>query len=467
MAWKHAHSLGFSLAEIDTTLSKYCAKSYDKWKAIVKNEDTAMAIVMEELENSIQALEFQLNTRESSRGDFPFTTFSFGKDTSFWGRKVAETILNVRMKGHGDDVKQIAIFPKLVFILRDDRANEELFNLAVKCSSKCLYPDFIPESKATPMGCRSFLPDHLLEDGTNLLWGRGNVGVVSMHLPLIFVNSKANNTSFDAEVIRYVDMIRDIHVRTYDYIGKQKAGSNPLMFCEGGFYGGNLKPTDIIEPIVKELFTASFGITSLNELSILATGKSLKEDNSFAIKTIELIQDRINFWKEKDGYLYSLYATPAESLCKVQAEQFRRKYGIIEGVSDKEFMTNSFHLHVSEDVTQIEKQDGELDLFHMHTGGHIQYVKILNESNLEATKKLIERGVYKYGFYQGVNINSCTCEKCGYQWNGKLNENCPECGSDDVTELNRICGYLGTSRKKGDWSLNDGKRAEVEARVSM
>lgn len=467
--------MGFTISEIDTTLAKYCKKSYDKWfkeyLSICDDNDVAHTLAFhktkEELENALQGLEFQLNTRESSRGDFPFTTFTFGRDTSIWGREVTKSILDIRMKGHGDDIKQIAVFPKLVMILRDDKANEDIFDRAVRCSLKCLYPDYIPEEKASPMGCRSFLPDFILEDGTNLLHGRGNVGVVSLNLPMIFMRAKMKSVPFQQEVIKYVDMIRDINKRTYDYIGKQKAGSNPLMFCEGGFYGGNLNPDDTIGDVVKASFTASFGITALHELTLLATGKSLKEDNSFALSTVELIQERVDHWKKEDNLMYSLYATPAESLCKVQVEQFRRKYGIIEGVSDREFFTNSFHLHVSEDINQMEKQDGEKDLFHLHTGGHIQYVKILNERNVEATKKLIERGVYGNKFYQGVNVNSCTCEKCGHQWNGKIDEPCTECGSTDVTELNRICGYLGTSRKRGDWSLNDGKIAEVKARVSM
>ncbi|MGL5051851.1 MAG: anaerobic ribonucleoside-triphosphate reductase, partial [Fusobacteriaceae bacterium] len=221
----------------------------------------------------------------------------------------------------------------------------------------------------------------MLDDGTNLLHGRGNIGVVSLNLPMIYAKAKEKNLLFFEELNHYVDLIRGIHKKTYDLIGKQKAGSNPLMFCEGGFYGGNLQSSDTIGEIVKKDFTASFGVTALNELITLATKKTLAEGTEFAIKTVEAIQSRVDYWRQVDGCDYSLYGTPAESLCKTQVVQFRKKYGIIEGVSDKDFFTNSFHMHVSEDITPLEKQDLENELFHMHTGGHIQYVKIVNDQN--------------------------------------------------------------------------------------
>lgn len=464
---------GFSVAEIDTTLAKYCEKSYYKWKEYLKRLNIegdagaeAYAIVQEELENAIQALEFQLNTRESARGDYPFVTFSFGKDTSFWAKQVARAILEVRKKGHGDKVKQKVVFPKLVSIVRSDNDNEDIFNASIDTSMVALYPDYIDDKVATPMGCRSFLSDYHLEDGTNLLWGRGNIGVVTLNLPLIFQNAKDKGLDFFEEVIKYVDMIRDIHYRTYDYIGKQVAGSNPLMFCEGGFYGGHLDKDEQIGPLVKKYFTASFGTTALHELTVLATGKSLKEDSSFANKVIDVIQERINFWKKEDGYGYSIYGTPAESLCGLQVEQFRKKFGIIEGVSDKDYFSNSFHCHVSEDITPFEKQDHEVELFHKHTGGHIQYVRIDNPDNKEAVRAIVKRGVLDLGLYQGTNLNACTCNVCGHQGND-FDGQCPECGARDYNEFNRICGYLGFSRKNGDWTLNDAKISEIKDRKSM
>ena len=261
-------------------------------------------------------------------------------------------------------------------------------------------------------------------------------------------------------------MVRNIQHRTYDYIGKQKASSNPLMFMEGGFWKGRLKADDTIEELVKTGFTASFGITALHELTVLATGKSLKEDNSFANKVIDAIQSRIDFWKEKDGYRYSIYGTPAESLCGRQAVNFRKRFGVIEGVSDRDYFSNSFHLHVSEDITPFEKQDGEVELFHKHTGGHIQYIRINNSKNLDAVEAMVKRGVLELGLYQGTNLNACTCNVCGHQGED-FNGTCPSCGGKDYNEFNRICGYLGFSRKNGDRTLNDAKMSEIKQRVSM
>ena len=319
----------------------------------------------------------------------------------------------------------------------------------------------------TTRGCRSFLSDYYLQDGTNLRHGRGNIGVVTLHLPMIYAKAKSENKKFFTVLKQYLDMIRDIHKRTYDLTGKQVAGSNPLMFCEGGFYGGHLKADEQIAPIVKKYFTASFGVTALNELSILATGKSLRESQVFANLVIDFIQGTIDEYKREDGYAYSIYGTPAESLSGLQVKQFRSKYGIVKGVSDREYVSNSFHLHVSEDITPIEKQDKEVILFDKCSGGHIQYVRINNPENIEAIYDIVKRGVLKYGLYQGVNLNACTCHNCGHQWSGKHGESCPECGSDDIVEFNRICGYLGMSRKNGDHTLNSSKMSEVKDRVSM
>ncbi|MGL5715386.1 MAG: anaerobic ribonucleoside-triphosphate reductase, partial [Paraclostridium sp.] len=153
-------------------------------------------------------------------------------------------------------------------------------------------------------------------------------------------------------------------------------------------------------------------------------------------------------------------------LCGRQALNFRNKFGVIEGVSDRDYFSNSFHLHVSEAITPFEKQDGEAELFHKHTGGHIQYVRIDNPENIEAVKAIVKRGVLELGLYQGTNLNACTCNICGHQGND-FKGSCPECGGNDYNEFNRICGYLGFSRKNGDWTLNDAKLSEIKDRISM
>jgi ribonucleoside-triphosphate reductase len=152
---------------------------------------------------------------------------------------------------------------------------------------------------------------------------------------------------------------------------------------------------------------------------------------------------------------------------QTQVTQFRKMFGIIEGVSDRDYFSNSFHCHVTEEIDAFTKQDNEVELFHKHEGGHIQYVRIDNANNLEAIKMIVKRGVKELGLYQGTNLNACTCDSCGHTWGGEHNDSCPLCGSSDVTEFNRVTGYLGFTRKKGDRTMNDAKMLEVSERKSM
>lgn len=309
------------------------------------------------------------------------------------------------------------------------------------------------------------MEDSFDDDGNKVMSGKGNIGVISLNLPMIWMKAKNENKNFFDVLNVYVDMIRDVQYRTYENIGKQKAKSNPLAFTQGGFLEGHLNPEDEIGDLVNKYFTASFGITALNELSILAIGKTIAENQSFAITVVKSIKDRVDFWRSVDNRLYSLYATPAETLATRQCSQFKDKYGIIEGVSDKSYFTNSFHCDVTEDITPFDKQDKEEELFHLINGGHIQYVRV-NPNNLSGIKDIVLRGIEK-GFYQGVNVNACTCEECGNQWNDNGGNPCPKCGSNNVTELNRICGYIGFSRKRNDRTIHDGKLEEIRNRVSM
>lgn len=456
---------GGTISDIDIVLDKYCQKTVQWYKDKGLSGEQAVKFTRDDLRDGIKALEFRLNSIESSRGDYPFTTISFGRSVSYWGREITKTILEVREKGHGDKVRQTAIFPKLVFIVRKDKANEDLFDLAIRVSSKCMYPDYIPEDMVSPMGCRSFMEDSYDLEGNKIMSGKGNIGVISLNLPMIFMKAKTDGRDFFDVLKVYIDMVRDVHYRTYEAIGKQKAKSNPLAFTQGGLLGGYLNPDDPISPLVNAYFTASFGITALNELSILATGKTIAEDQSFAIKVVKAIKYRVEFWRTVDNRLYSLYGTPAETLATRQCGQFKEKYGIIKGVSDKSYFTNSFHCDVTEDITPFDKQDKEEELFKLINGGHIQYVRV-NPDNLSGIKDIVLRGIDK-GFYQGVNVNACTCEDCGHQWNDDGGNPCPKCNSNNVTELNRICGYIGFSRKKNDRTIHDGKMEEIRERVSM
>ena len=243
---------------------------------------------------------------------------------------------------------------------------------------------------------------------------------------MILAKSRSENRDFHEVLDFYLEMIRDLHKRTYDYLGEMRASTNPLAYCEGGFYGGHLKPSDKIRPLLKPM-TASFGITALNELQELYNGKSLVEDGQFALDTLKYINDKVAEFKKEDGILYAIYGTPAESLCGLQIEQFRKQYGIVRNVSDRPYVSNSFHCHVTEDITPIQKQD--------------------------------------LGYYEGVNLSLAYCDDCGHQ---ELDMDvCPVCGSKNLTKIDRMNGYLSYSRVHGDTRLNEAKMAEIAERKSM
>ena len=293
--------------------------------------------------------------------------------------------------------------------------------------------------------------------------GRFNIGVVSLHLPMILAKSREESKDFYEVLDYYLNMIRQLHIRTYTYLGEMKASTNPLAYCQGGFLGGHLDLHDRIAPLL-DAATASFGITALNELQILYNGKSITEDGTFALEVMEYINKRVKEFKEEDHHLYAIYGTPAENLCGLQVRQFRDKFGIVPGVSDREYVSNSFHCHVAEKITPIEKQDLEKRFWELFNGGKIQYVRYPIDYNLDAIKTLIRRAM-KYGFYEGVNMSLSYCDDCGYE---QLEMDvCPKCGSSNLTKIDRMNGYLAYSRTHGDTRLSDSKMAEIADRISM
>ena len=280
---------------------------------------------------------------------------------------------------------------------------------------------------------------------------------------MILAKARQESRDFYEVLDYYLELIRQLHKRTYDYLGEMRASTNPLAYCEGGFYGGHLGIHDKIKPLLKSA-TASFGITAFNELQQLYNKKSLYEDGNFALDVLKHINDKIAQFKKEDHILYAIYGTPAESLCGLQVTQFREKYGIIENVSDREYVSNSFHCHVTEDITPIEKQDSEARFWNLSNGGKIQYVKYPIAYNKEAIKTLVRRAM-KMGFYEGVNLSLAYCDDCGHE---ELEMDvCPVCGSKNLTKIERMNGYLSYSRVKGDTRLNAAKMAEIAERKSM
>ncbi len=490
---------GFTVPSVDQLLEPFAERSYEKFyrryidlgltpKAADRE---AMKDIRKDFEQGFQGWEYKFNTVASSRGDYPFITMTFGIGTGKFARLAATLMLEVRRKGQGKkNCKKPVLFPKLVF-LYDEKLHgpggelEDVFEAGILCSSKTMYPDWLSLSGegyvaemyqkygavVSPMGCRAFLSPWYERGGMEpadeadrpVFVGRFNIGVVSLHLPMIYARAKQESRPFYEVLDYYLELIRQLHIRTYAYLGEMRASTNPLAYCEGGFYGGHLGIHDKIKPLLKAA-TASFGITALNELQELHNGKSLVEDGQFAIDTLQHINDKINEYKQADGNLYAIYGTPAESLCGLQVTQFRKKYGIVENVSDRPYVSNSFHCHVTEDISPIEKQDLEKRFWDLSNGGKIQYVKYPIDYNLNAIRTLVRRAM-KMGFYEGVNLSLAYCDDCGHQ---ELEMDvCPKCGSRNLTKIERMNGYLSYSRVKGDTRLNDAKMAEIAERKSM
>ena len=295
--------------------------------------------------------------------------------------------------------------------------------------------------------------------------GRLNLGAISLNFPMIVAKSKEENKEFFDLLTYYLDLSRKIHLRTIEYFSHKKAGINPLAFCEGGAYKGHKKPDEELGREFLRPFTVSFGITALNEATVMYNGKTIYEDKSeFASQVLQYINDYANRRKKEDGVLYAIYGTPAESLCGLQVKQFRKKYGIVKGVSDREYFSNSFHMHVSEDITPIEKQDAEYKCFHLSNGGNIMYNRFTSDSNKEAYVTLIRRAM-RMGYYYGCNQSKDYCTKCGSEFMDM--DSCPNCGSNDIVRIERVCGYLGFSRVGDKTRMNDCKLEEIKDRKSM
>ena len=496
---------GYTIPQVDDILEPYCHKSYGKYVAeyteIVcevdggfdsnKAHEYAIKKVKRDLEQGFQGLEIKLNSVASSRGDYPFTTITFGTNTSEFGLMISEAVLKVRENGQGKDgFKKVLPFPKLVFLYTEElhgegKPYEWLFDCAVRCSSKAMYPDYLSlDSGATgeiyqkygkvisPMGCRAYLSNWFERGGaypedendTPVYIGRFNIGAITLNLCMIYQEARVTGQSFYTLLDYYLEMIRGLHIRTYSYLANLKASTNSLGFTQGGFYKGNLDYNDKIGLDMLKPMTASFGFTALNELTLLHEGCTLRETNEFAKEVMEHINERVQQYKEEDGWLYAVYATPAESLVGLQVQQFKKRFGAIEGIFDKDYVSNGFHLHVSEDVSPFEKQDKEEELFHMCNGGHITYTRYYTQYNYDAMKATIRRGMAK-GFYQGVNLSLATCNSCGYD--GIDFKVCPKCGSEDLVTIDRMNGYLSYTKVNGESRLNDAKMAEIDDRKSM
>ena len=484
---------GFSIPEIDTILSRYAEKSYYRhtdrlYELGLDLEDArseAYKLTVNDIKQGYQGFEHKLNTISNALGQTPFVTITFGANTSKWGRAIAKCILEERTKGMGKD-EVTAVFPKLVFLYRsdingiEDSINYDIFKQAVECSKTRLYPDYLsfdsPETNnladiyertgkfVSPMGCRAYLS--VAKDpqtGEEIYVGRNNVGAVSLNLPKLALEALRNPNPMEAFhdlILKYSNMVWEIHDDYYRKVEKMTGSTNPLLFCEGGSFM-KVGYNESIKPII-DLSTASIGYVGLEE-ACNALQIKYSDINKPEVKkrTLKLINALTESAKEKYGRLFAVYGTPAESLIYRFQEINRSQYGTIEGVTDLNYMTNSFHTHVKDEINALDKIAHESFYHPLSQGGRITVTEFPYAVDSNVLEQSIKYAMSK-GLYYGVNVVSCSCDDCGEK--GEF-ECCPKCESKNITSVVRICGYLSFAQVKGDTRLNKGKLSETKDRV--
>ncbi|UYM17597.1 anaerobic ribonucleoside-triphosphate reductase [Endozoicomonas euniceicola] len=482
---------GTSINEIDRIHAPYVTKTFEKhlkegirW---IGDEAKAREYAMERTEkdcyDAYQALEYEVNTLHTANGQTPFVTFGFGLGTSWEERLVQKSILKNRIRGLGRN-KKTPVFPKLVFAIRKgvnfskDDPNYDIKQLALECASKRMYPDILNYDKLvevtgsfkTPMGCRSFLGTYE-ENGQLIHDGRNNLGVVSLNLPRIAIESE-NETDFFKRLDKRMELAKSALMTRIKRLDNVQAKVAPILYVEGAC-GVRLKPEDKVSEIFKNgRASISLGYIGIHEtINALYNSGHIYDSEELrqkALSLIEYIRGRVNEWKEETGYGFSLYSTPSESLCDRFCRLDQKEFGVIEGVTDKGYYTNSFHLDVEKKVTPYDKVDFEMD-YPMHaSGGFICYGEFPNLlNNVKALENVWDYTYDKVPYY-GTNTPIDTCYSCGYE--GEFNATsrgfeCPQCKNRDSEKMSvtrRVCGYLGQPNSR---PFIKGKQEEVVRRV--
>lgn len=483
---------GFTIPEVDTVLAYYAEKSHAKWLEYYheETEDELLADklahnrVLQEIRKGYVGFETKLNTISNSLGQVPFVTISLGMDTTKWGRIIAMEILKLRHEGMGEH-KTTAVFPKIIFLSRkevnrnEDSPNYDLYLQAIETSKVRMYPDYLSLDGAeegnnlaeiyeesgkivSPMGCRAYLGKfYHPETGEMVITGRNNIGAVSLNLPKIAIESGKDETVFFGLIDKYSKMVWEIHDWSFEKIAKSKGSTNPLLFSEGGSWI-SVGYDEEIRPIIKAS-TASLGYVGLNEVSQFLFGLPISKNQEFGLKVVRYLKKKwVDGQTGKHEFIPALYSTPAESLVYRFQKMNREDYGVIQDVTDREYMTNSFHVHVAEDISPVEKTFVESAYHKLATGGRITFAEYPFGIDSKALKHCVDYAM-DLGLYNGVNIVSSSCPECSHQ--GDFLDACPHCGNTDITTVTRACGYLSFSKIKGDTRYNVGKQAEIRERV--
>ena len=479
-------------------LGKYLRKSRNKFTKHLTEEfsnqftkeeiDKIVADrLQDELRSGVQTIQYQINTLMTTNGQSPFVTIFLnlkeGDEYLEENAMIVEEILRQRYQGIKNEkgVYVTPAFPKLVYVLDEHNClkggkYDYITKLAVKCSAKRLYPDYISAKKMrenyegnvfSPMGCRSFLSPWKDENGNYKFEGRFNQGVVSLNLPQLGILAKGDEAKFWELLEERLALCFEALMCRHEALHKVIADTSPVHWRYGAI--ARLEKGESIEKFLHDGYsTISLGYIGLYELTKLVKGVSHTEPagTEFALKVMTSLREHCEKWKKETGLGFGLYGTPAESLCYRFARVDKKRFGTIEDVTDKGYYTNSYHVDVREDIDAFQKFIFESQFQTISSGGAISYVEIPNmRHNLEALEELV-KFIYDNIQYAEFNTKSDYCHCCGYDGEIKINDDleweCPSCGNKDQRKMNvtrRTCGYLG----ENFWNV--GKTKEIKARV--
>ena len=477
-------------------LSKYIAVSRERYRKMLQTEDIdkeakdriVELMLRKEVKAGVQTVQYQINTLMTTNGQTPFVTLFINIDEDYGyvdeQLMLYKEVLEQRIEGIKNEVGVYVTppFPKLVYVL-DEHNNLQggkydwLTELAVKCTAKRMYPDYISAKKMreqyqgnvfAPMGCRSFLSPWKDENGNYKFEGRFNQGVVSLNLPQIAILSKGDMLKFWEILEDRLAICYEALMCRHRHLLGTPSDVAPILWQHGAI--ARLKPGEVIDPLLKGGYsTLSLGYIGLYETTKLMTGESHTSEKGleFALRVMKALRGACDRWKEQSGLGFALYGTPAESLCYRFARIDKEKFGDIKDVTDKGYYTNSYHVDVREGIDAFSKFDFEAQFQPISSGGCISYVEIPNMSNnMEALSQMVSY-IYDHIQYAEFNTKTDYCHVCGYDGEIVISKKtgdweCPVCHNTDhkkMTVVRRTCGYLGSNF----W--NKGKTKEISKRV--
>ncbi|EPA2134699.1 anaerobic ribonucleoside-triphosphate reductase [Streptococcus pyogenes] len=483
---------GCTADRIDEFLAPYAELNFKKhmadakkWIVETKRESYAFEKTQKDIYDAMQSLEYEINTLFTSNGQTPFTSLGFGLGTSWFEREIQKAILTIRINGLGSE-HRTAIFPKLIFTvkrglnLEPDSPNYDIKTLALECATKRMYPDMLSYDKIidltgsfkSPMGCRSFLQGWKDENGQDVTSGRMNLGVVTLNLPRIAMESNGDMDKFWELFNERMLISKDALIYRVERVTEAKPANAPILYQYGAF-GKRLEKTGNVNDLFKNRrATVSLGYIGLYEVASVFYGGQWEgnpDAKAFTLSIVKAMKQACEDWSDEYGYHFSVYSTPSESLtdrfCRLDTE----KFGIVTDITDKEYYTNSFHYDVRKSPTPFEKLDFEKDYPEAGaSGGFIHYCEY---PVLQQNPKALE-AVWDYAYdrvgYLGTNTPIDKCYNCQFEGDFTPTERgftCPNCGNNDpktVDVVKRTCGYLGNPQAR---PMVNGRHKEISARV--